>query len=63
MERGASARVFKDDPEIRALLLTTLGKTPPEPGSDEEGLALLREAPAVSESAQPRDEDGWAVQP
>jgi non-specific serine/threonine protein kinase/serine/threonine-protein kinase len=45
----------KGDPRVRARLLTTLGSAHLNLALDEEGLGLLREALAVSESAAARD--------
>src|SRR6185503_9796347 len=42
---------LKDDPQVRARLLTTLGTAHVSLALDDEGLALLREALAVSDSA------------
>jgi non-specific serine/threonine protein kinase/serine/threonine-protein kinase len=44
-----------DDPQVRARLLTTLGSAHLNLALDDEGLALLREALAVSDSAKTRD--------
>jgi tetratricopeptide (TPR) repeat protein len=47
---------LKDDPYIRARLLSTLGQVHQNLGMSDEGLALLREGVAVAESAGTRDE-------
>jgi eukaryotic-like serine/threonine-protein kinase len=50
------------DPHVRARLLTTLGDAHVSLGLYDEGLALLRDALATSESAEPRDEREVAAQ-
>jgi tetratricopeptide (TPR) repeat protein len=46
---------MKDDPEVRARLLTTLGGAHLNLALDDEGLALLREALVVADSTAPDD--------
>ncbi len=57
LEEGARRirDTMKDDPQVRARLLTTLGSAHLNLALDDEGLALLREALAVSESAATPD--------